>query len=203
VEADWSVEIGAGLPTIDLPWEGWIDLRGCVSVEDVSQALAEAREYPELGEVLLKTRDLTDAVTAKCDVFSVEMDEARRAMLEMPGDEAQEGLGSYLDFALSPAGGFADFASCEGLVRRITSRLAALPLAAASAEIVLRAGSFFEESSYGLTVYAFGYGRDRAAARTAWAEILAISTYITMGEIAHGPSIMTERSVLRIDQPGE
>ena len=203
MEADWSVEIGAGAPTIDVPWEGWIDLLGCIDVGDVALSLAEVRAYPELGEALLQTRDQAGAVTSKCDVFSVEMDAARLALLEMPGEEAQEGLGSYIDFALSPDGGFTDFAHCESLVRRITSRLAELPLAAASAEIVLREGSFFAAPSYGLTVYAFGYGRDLAAARAAWAEVLAVSTYITMGEIAQGPSAATKELPLRIDQPGE
>jgi hypothetical protein len=40
MEADWSVEIGAGLPVIDADWPGFVDLRRDIrSIDSIPEAL--------------------------------------------------------------------------------------------------------------------------------------------------------------------
>ena len=189
MDADWSVEIGEGLPWIDLPWKGWTDLRDPLTAEEGLRTLPEARAYPELSEVLLEinTRH-TGAITSKCDVFPIDIGSEAPAMMDEPEqDQEQEvhcGLGSYIDLVFTVDDCFSNFAWCESLVRRVaTELLAPIPMPRASVELVIRQGTFFGEPGYGLSLYAMGFGRDPAAARLAWAQVMRFSAYITMLEV--------------------
>ena len=185
MEADWSVEIGADLPTIDVPWEAWVDLR---TIPDTAAAIADIDEgqlYPELAAALLDLGSGTAAVTSKCDVFSLDVEDADPSIAELGADLVRYGLGSYIDFAFVNSDLLHDLASCETLVRKITRlRLASVDdLPFTSVEIVIREGSFFGAPGFGLTVYALGYGPDPEAARSTWAKVMRISASITMEEI--------------------
>ena len=184
MEADWSVEIGAEAPTVDVPWENWVDLRHAVDPHAAILALEEVAAWPELAPVLLSLASSTAAVTSKCDVFPVDPLDADPFITELGEEAVQCGLGSYLDFVLVHAAAFPDLASCESLARHITrARLSTLALPASSVEIVIREGSFFGTPTFGLTVYAMGYGEDRESARATWAEAMRQSASITMVEI--------------------
>ena len=66
MDADWSVEIGDGLPWIEAPWEGWVDLRDRATAAERMRVLAEVVAYPELAEVLLEIKtNQTKVLTSK------------------------------------------------------------------------------------------------------------------------------------------
>ncbi len=191
MDADWSVEIGEGLSWIDVPWEGWVDLREQATTNEKVRTLTEVAAYPELADVLLEINSKhTSALTSKCDVFPIDIDNELPAMLDREELDQEEdvrcGLGSYIDMAFTIEEGVSNFAWCESLVRRIaTELLAPIPMPRASVEIVIRRASFYTAPGYGLTIYAMGFGADLASARITWAKVMRFSAYITMLEVTN------------------
>ncbi len=187
MDADWSVEIGAGLPSVEVPWAGWIDLRDPATAAARLAELPEVGAYPELGQVLHRIHtDHPAVLTSKCDVFPIDIGSNPPAMLDREDGEHAVlcGLGSYIDLLFPGNDLFASFAAVEPLVRRVaTELLAPIPMPRTSVEIVIRPGRFFAASGYGLTLYAMGFGRDPAAARAAWGRVLRVSAYITLMEV--------------------
>ena len=190
MDADWSVEIGEGLPWIDVPWDGWVDLRNCAAAAATLRGLAEVQAYPELCEVLLDIHANHKAVlSSKCDVFPIDAGASLPAMMEQTCEGSDQepvrsGLGSYIDLAFAVDETLSNFAWCESLVRRVaTELLAPIPMPRTSVELVIRQGSFFGSAGYGLTLYAMGFGRDPDSARLAWAQVMSISAYLTMNEV--------------------
>ena len=195
MDADWSVEIGEDLPSIDVPWEGWVDLRNPSTARALLHTLPEAAAYPELAELLLEINRSNPAnnpvvLTSKCDVFAVDGESASFGLMDADasawnGKQAPLlGLGSYIDLCLTTPSLFSDFAWHEALVRRIASGLLApLPAPRTSVELVLRQASLFTRPGFGLTLYATGYEREPAKAREAWAGALAVSASVTIKEI--------------------
>ena len=79
MEADWSVEIGADLPRIVVPWDdvdaGATDLRFVDLRKDPGAAarLAEVQGFPALERALVALNAAGFAgMTSKCDVFSID-----------------------------------------------------------------------------------------------------------------------------------
>jgi hypothetical protein len=191
MDADWSVEIGEGLPWIDVPWQGWIDLSDPSTAAAKLRALDEVKAYPELVEVLLDINsNHTAALSSKCDVFPIDIDDAPLPAMMDQGEpehdqEVRCGLGSYIDIIFAVEQIHVNFAWCESLVRRVaTELLAPIPMPRASVEIVIRQGCLHSTPGYGLTIYAMGFGRDAAAARAVWSQAMRFSASITMLEIA-------------------
>jgi hypothetical protein len=191
MDADWSVEIGEGLPWIEVPWKDWVDLRDRATSEAKMRVLSEVVAYPELAEVLFEINtNHTAALTSKCDVFPIDIGSVSTAMMDAAdtGEELEHevhcGLGSYIDLAFPADDAFSNFAWYESLVRRVaTQLLAPIPLPRVSVELVIRQAWCFSAEGYGLTIYAMGFGRDPAAARQAWAQVMRFSTYITILEV--------------------
>jgi hypothetical protein len=160
--ADWSVEAGAGSPTIVLPWPGWVDGRGA-SVAGV----AEAQAYPEL-KPLLALANQHPTLSSKVDVFAVTLDDADPEIADFGEAAVQHGLGSYLDFVL-PQPPLA-FAQAEAGTRAMAGGLKALAWASpACSELVLRPADLWGSASWGWTLYTMGFGPTLRAARAEWA----------------------------------
>jgi hypothetical protein len=69
MEADWSVEVGLGLPTIDGLWEGFLDLRTTPSAID---GIEEALQHRALRETLLVLNAANSLMfTTKCDTWEL------------------------------------------------------------------------------------------------------------------------------------
>ena len=197
MDADWSVEIGEDLPWIEVPWQGWADLRDPSPARQVLRTLAEVLAYPELGGLLLdiNTGYSATVLTSKCDVFPVDGDTLAYGLTnpddQDPDDGANgsereplTGLGSYIDLCVTADPAFSDFAWHEALARCVAAELLApMRLPRTSVELVIRRASLFTQIGFGLTLYATGYGRGLAEAREAWAQLLRISASVTIEEI--------------------
>ncbi len=70
MRVDWSADIGADAPQIELPWEGWVDFgaAGTGAAQGLPEDLPEVRAYPELLD-LLRAVNGRDTVSTKVDVF--------------------------------------------------------------------------------------------------------------------------------------
>jgi hypothetical protein len=68
MEADWAAEVGPDLPSIDIPWEGFVDLR---EVSSLVQVVKEATDHHALGRALITMNSEASPVfSTKCDVWS-------------------------------------------------------------------------------------------------------------------------------------
>ena len=97
-----------------------------------------------------------------------------------------------------------DFPECEALARAVTTRLQQTSLPLTAVELVLRPARLYDKQTFGWTLYAFGFGRNREAARARWIEaaILQVSAFqlelvasrVTQNETrlpTHGPAAAT------------
>ena len=95
MEADWAAEVGPDLPCIDVPWEGFVDLR-----QDPSalMALAEAAAHPALRESLLALNtEHSHMFTAKCDAWTLARYDIDPDEFAAQVEQACEGFASYID----------------------------------------------------------------------------------------------------------
>jgi hypothetical protein len=189
VIADWSVEIGPECPSIDVPWEGWIDLRcdhlrhhgsgGALS----ANTLAEAQLYPELL-YLLKLVNRGSLFTSKVDVFPVSREDADPEIAEAGEAATRFGLGSYVDLATDRPE-LLEFAHFEALTRMLAAKLGKIEVSGfCSAEIVLRPAHLFGRESFGWSVYVLGFGPCESAARQVWAAASAAALVSVEAEFA-------------------
>ena len=174
MDADFSVELGADDDSLEFPWAvedeslKYYDLK---NQPDLLLYISEARDWPELGELLASMNGSSSAfVTAKCDVWSDgELSEAE----EIYG--ASMKLSSYVDvlFAAGQGERRFSFEEHERLVRRLCELLSRAPEIPAAAEFAIRRCYFHdgEESvrpGFYVTSYLFGYGDEEAEARQRW-----------------------------------
>lgn len=184
MEADWSVEIGEGLPEIVVPWsaEGlaWIDLRTANSdyaaaVQDASLTAAQ----PALAAALERLHAADSAwFTSKCDAWSIdtedegldpyEFDAAELASSEDP----LHGCASYLDLIARDPAFFCSFAAHEVLLRSLAQALHALPHPCARVDLVLRTAHVHNADGFAITLYVAGCGLDTEQALQAWQRAL-------------------------------
>ncbi len=158
--ADWTVDVGPGSPSIDVPWPGWVDLR---SRPELAAGLPEAALYPELLPMLHQAALLT----SKVDVFVVTRDEVDPELAEGEPDEGTaHGLGSYLDCLC----GLLPFDAAERTARAAVQQLRTVPLARAVVEIVIRPARLYDGETFGWTLYAIGFGPSEYEARRRWSE---------------------------------
>ncbi len=171
--ADWTVEVGPDSAWIEVPWEGWVDLRPSVDEiqparwDEPARSLPETQAYPELAK-LLRLANGVHTVSSKVDVFPVCAGEVDPEIVEMGERETRFGLGSYLDvvpFRSCNLGGFEDF---EALARSSAVRLDKIEMPGCCAEIVIRPARLDGEPTYGFTLYAMGFGPTGAEARERW-----------------------------------
>ena len=160
--ADWTVEVGPDSPSIDVPWEGWADLR---SHPELADALGEAVLYPELLPLLRGNNAVF--LTSKIDVFTVSRDEVDPELAEENAEAATAyGLGSYLDCLCARL----SFSAGEQAAHAAVLQLRALPLPRAVVEVVIRPARLYDEETFGWTLYAIGFGLSAHEARQRWSE---------------------------------
>ena len=183
MEADWSVEIGPGLPCIDGSWDSLIDLRGTPNAIDL---IPEATRHPALRLALLALNAVTSQLfTTKCDAWALAED-IDPYEFGASGEQVRAGCASYIDILERDASRFASFASHEQRARQLTTRLRGLDLPHGRADFVLRVATTAEQRGYGLTLYAAGCGADDASAYAAWERVVAATVAAT---IASAPQL--------------
>jgi len=171
MEADWAVEVGAGLPEVHVPWEGFVDLRHAQPDLDT---IAEAARFPALARALATLNGESSPVfTAKCDVWSMAADEIDPDEFAARPEDAICGLASYIDVIERDPAKMASFEFHERHVRRLVDDLRALPLRNGRADLVIRAAAVEGREGYAITLYAAGCGSDAGHAATGWEAVLA------------------------------
>ncbi len=183
--ADWTVEAGSDSPSIDVPWDGYVDLhwswRSIANTEAddeyrafrKAEKLPEVRAYPELRSILRMANGVK-ALTSKMDVFQLHRDEVDPELAELfPAEQTAFGLGSYLDCFTEEGRWFQrDIAPYERVARATSDYLHLLPALAGGVETVIRPARLYDEEAFGWTLYAFGFGRTALEARAVWSRVL-------------------------------
>jgi hypothetical protein len=178
MEADWAAEVGPDLPRIDIPWEGFVDLR---EVSSVVQVVKEAADHHALERALIMMNsEVSPVFTAKCDVWSFSGFEIDHDEFGSLAEDAHCGLASYIDVLQIDPDTLASFEFHERWVRGLTRHLRTLTLPNGRVEFIIRPASVDSYSGYGITLYAAGCGADAPAAYTAWRVVLGAAVAATM-----------------------
>lgn len=180
MEADWSVEIGAGLPVIEVDWAEFVDLRAEPGrVSEIREAAAE----PALREALALLNGPGSAVfTSKCAVWELAAAEIDPLEFDCQAEEARAGLASWIDVLARDAKAAASFEKHQMWVRLIVERLRTETVGAGRVDLVVRAAVTKERDAFGITLYAVGCGVDVQAAHAAWDRVLGAAVTATMTE---------------------
>lgn len=185
MEADWSVEVGPGLPRIDAAWEGFVDLRSTLAKLD---SIQEARNHYAIREALLLLNGADSPVfTTKCDTWTLVQEEIDRDEFAASGDTARAGFASYIDVVARDIARFSSFESQERQARELTFGLRALDLRQGRVDIVVRAVFAKQANGYGMTLYVAGCGADDVYAYAAWSAVLGATVAATIAAAAHPP----------------
>jgi hypothetical protein len=172
MDADFSVELGADDPVLDLPWT---DSSGKLAYYDLKRhpellaRIEDANRYPELAAFLCAVNSPRSPFeSAKCDAWTTQ---------ELAPEEeifgASHKFASYVDIVYSTPIDRCSLPSHERFVRRLVELLRRAPETSSSAEVCLRRCFFTEQEApsegFYFTVYVSGYGSDEPAAQKHWA----------------------------------
>jgi len=178
MEADWAVEVGPDLPSIDVPWEGFVDLRQNPSA---ANALAETAQHPALRDALIALNSAQSPVfTSKCDLWSLTRAEIDPDEFNSAPENAREGIASYIDLLQLDSARLASFDFHEHWARSLTGHLKAVKQTNGRVDLVLRPATVDSVSGYGITLYAAGCGAGTRAANAAWEAVLRAAVAVTM-----------------------
>ena len=180
VQADFSVELGADDPTLQLPWSSsdprvqYYDLR---SHPDLLAQIPEARENEALAQFLAVINSPNCLLqTAKCDTWASQQMDAED---EVFGAACK--YESYIDLAPVADGPRYSFAEIEDLGRKIARLLQRAPEIPAAADFVVRRCYYRAESQpdpgregFYLTFYLSGYGEHEPQAQERWSIALTL-----------------------------
>ena len=184
MEADWSVEIGPGLPEIHVPWEGFIDLRQAPAM---LLAIPEAGGSPALARALARLNGENSPVfTAKSDVWTV-TDEIDPYEFSALPEEARCGKASYLDVIERDAVNRASFDFHENYARRLVEELRGYSISNGRVDLVIRRVTVDRREGYGITLYAAGCGIDAGQASAHWEAVLAAAVLATIDAAGYSP----------------
>ena len=170
--AEWSVELGPGDPTLEIPWrsdDGSLRFLDLKRQPELLLEIPEACSYQELASFLDWANSSDSQIeTAKCGLWSTsEMD----ADDEVFGEAIK--FSSYIDLLFaSPARN--SFPECEQFVQTLARMLRQAPDLSSAAQFIVRrcvdrrhegnaSGCFY------ITFYLHGYGADVQEARQRWA----------------------------------
>lgn len=178
MQADYSVELGRGDETLDVPWSG---PNGGPSYHDLKRhpgelaEIEEAVRFPELGEFLKIINSPSGSLeSAKCDAWSSAEINPEEEIFEMPWK-----FGSYVDLLFTDAAARFSFEEYEEFLKKMVALLGRAPEIPASAEFLLRRCYFREQANlregFYITFYLFGYGEDEIKARLQWAIALKLA----------------------------
>jgi hypothetical protein len=179
MEADWDVEIGPDLPSITVPWDGFIDLtnRAGTAAKEISEAVS----HPALFDALITLNSRESSVfTSKCDIWEIKQEEIDIYEFAARPESAHCGFASYLDALLLDTERFRSFEFHKLWVGRITQDLRAHVLANCRADLVVRPANVHSLSGFGLTIYVAGCGGTASAAFAAWETVLQATVDATM-----------------------
>jgi hypothetical protein len=191
VEADWSVEIGADLPRIVVPWFDdqadfrdpgreqrsspdedapaglhFVDLRQNPSALN---QLSEPRRYPGLARALVAfNRSSSPVFSSKCDGFPIPREEIDPLEFDA-GLECVCGLNAYVDLVIRDFAIFASFPAHEAWLRQVVARLRKHAQGrSARVDLVLRPATVFDREGFAFTLYIAAVGVDFSTAERAW-----------------------------------
>jgi hypothetical protein len=171
MEADWAAEIGPHLPSIDVPWEGFIDMRENLSA---ISTIAEAALHPALSSALCAWNAEDSLLfTSKCDRWTIENETIDPDEFAAPTDEAQIAVASYIDILQRDPIRLVSFNFHENWAKQLTIALHDLPITHGRIDLVLRPATVAPHLGFGMTLYAAGCGADALAAEAAWQAVLA------------------------------
>jgi len=180
VYAEFSVELGADDPVLEMPWsspDGRLRFFDLQRHPELVLKITEAAANPPLEKFLLAINSRSPFYTAKCDVW------LSREILKQD-IVAKWQVATYVDLILRrPKEKISDlprsFEEYSHLLRKIVHDLRRdLLVDDASAEFIVRRCYFRRRrgGQMGLfaTLYVFGFGATKKEARQAWAEALRL-----------------------------
>jgi hypothetical protein len=185
MEADWAVEVGPNLPSIDVPWEDFLDLcRAQATVGDIEEAV----RHPALRQALIRLNSNASPVfTSKCDVWTLDISEIDPDEFGAQAKDALTGYASYIDMLLHDREKLSSFEFHERWVRNITHRLRRIALSNGRIDFIVRPASSDSSIGYGVTFYSAGCGADVSSAYAAWQAVLQVAIAATMSlDSSHG-----------------
>jgi len=172
MDADFSVELGRKDPVLDFPWN---DPAGEVAYVDLKRSpellatIAEAEEFPELGEFLRTVNSARSALeTAKCDAW-----ETTELNAEEEIYNASHKFASYVDVVFTDNDARLSLPAHEQFARKLVKLLQRAPETPSAAEVCVRR-CYFAAEEEGVregcycTLYVNGYGTDKTNARQNW-----------------------------------
>ena len=185
MEADWSVEIGPGLPVIDVAWNGFIDLQ---SSPERTDEIEEARQHPAVREALLVLNSARSPLfTTKCDCWALSESEIDPDEFAATREMARVGFASYIDVVERDPFRFASFDLHEKRVRELASNLRKTDLLSGRVDVVVRAAVLKAQNGFGITLYAAGCGATEGSAYVAWQAVLGAAIAATIAAASHPP----------------
>ncbi len=179
MDAEFTVELGAGDPTLAIPWsseDGRLRYYDLKRQPDLLLYIDEATRYPEMAEFLVHINSTASLLeSAKCDAwYSTELSETESVY------GAAGKFVSYVDVVFSANAARFSFEQHEDFGQRLCKLLSRAPQISAAAEFILRR-CYFHGSANGderdipapregfyFTFYLSGYGDDEADARKRW-----------------------------------
>jgi hypothetical protein len=169
--AEWSVELGASDPVLEIPWrseDGSLRFLDLKRQPELLLEIPEACSYQELASFLDWANSADSQIeTAKCDVWSTsEMD----AEDEVFGESIK--VSSYVDL-LFASKARESFSECERLVQSLARMLRQAPDLSSAAQFIVRRCVDRRQADQGsrclyVTSYLHGYGADVQEARQRW-----------------------------------
>lgn len=179
MDAELTVELATGDPTLAIPWssgDGLLRYYDLKRQPDLLLYVDEASRYREMAEFLVQINSPASLLeSAKCDAwYTVELSEPE----DIYGAAGK--FVSYVDvfFAADPAR--FSFEEHEDFARRLVKLLARAPQVSAAAEFIIRrcyyqpltaglpAPSTVHREGFYFTFYLSGYGDDESDARKRW-----------------------------------
>jgi hypothetical protein len=185
MQADFSVELGADDPVLEIPWasadgrQRYYDLR---RQPDLLLYIEEAARERALGEFLEAINARGSLLqTVKCDAwFSRELN-PEEAIYRASGK-----FGSYVDLVFAADEPRLSFAQHEELAQRLSALLQKAPEISAAAEFIIRRAYFrgggAAEAAPGfyLSFYCFGYDDEESGARKRWTIALKLAENVIL-----------------------
>lgn len=182
MEADWSVQIGAELPVIEVPWPGFVDLRLDPFAAHRLQEIS-ASSLPE--EVLLTLNQQSSPVfTSKCDFWRLARDEINSLEFDATEENAKSGTACYIDIIARSKSLFTSFLAHEAWARSAIDEMHRVRLLQAQAELVIRSSTVDEREGFAFTLYVASCGSTADAAYIVFRSALESAAAITMKQAA-------------------
>ncbi len=202
MQADFSVECGAGDECLEIPWasdDGALRYCDLKHNPELIERLEEVQLFPELGEFLRKANTRESLFqSVKCDAWFTDEPAPEEEIFEANGK-----FGSYVDLVFEAIDSRGSFETHEASVRKFVQSLKSTPEMSASVELIVRRCFFHDRASeqdgFYLSCYVFGYGNDETEARRNWGFALRQVGKVFCSERGSSPSQRTLR--VRNDKP--